>query len=181
MREVRGYVFLAHWGDSNPLFGKSLHEEGEELWESFRTNNFRTFDKVKEVIEAKKQYQNNFTDLPIRRTSRAKIYMKIAETKQDLLEFENESEIIVIRETASFGQREKILYGPVNQKNPPYGVLPGDTLRHNGYVPFRTTKKDWTAYKRAMNLVKELNRQGGDPATLALLDLNILGGRKLLK
>lgn len=180
MRKIHGYVCAA----GQTLKGyKYLYGENIEI---FGWEGFRPFTSLRKAIRA----QNEILTIEQFRTARIMhISLCINETQDELTLFEKERKLVVI---AMFddtlegwceivGPRMDGFYGCINQVS---------EFQNNGYVQFITThdtdrldKKRLTcsAFKHALYVLSEINRQGKMPARLATLRFEWRGKKKIKK
>ena len=172
MKEINGYVIVAKTDLVELLFGKP-EKFNHQGYENFETNGLVPFEEMRRVKDVA-----NISIFPqeVNIISIGQIYLKIAESEEELEFFRKKTNLIVIRKEYDSISKEDKLFGPLNGRSRSIpSSLPGARLADNGYTPYRREKGiDRTPFQRAIYQLSEMNRQANWPATIAQFKLKRL-------
>ncbi len=170
MREIDGYVFIAECRESEFMFGKPV-SKGLKVYESIELNGLSPY----ESSEQAKKAATAFFKFPFYLVTLGKLWMRLAETREELDYFTNKTNLIVIMKDYDGRFKTDKLFGPLPTKKRRTTAypIPGAYLLFNGYKPFKK-KFGQTAFDRAKYQLKEINRQGQCGATMAQFKLKKL-------
>lgn len=175
MRKVDGYVCMART-DSGPtfpvqeiLFGKEVNNGGKR-YENLRSNGLVPYVTLDEAVDGTEKLceRREFGSLSL-----ARLRMKIASKKSEFKLLKKSKSIAVVQlerlgETWDSGVVGLSLLGPIVEGKPTQRPLPGAYLTQNGFVTFDSLEK-------ALNLGREVNRQGDSAFWLADFHLEFVG------
>lgn len=171
MREIKGYVFIAGT-NLELMFGKPKSSYCK-IHQNIETNGLTPFETIKKAKNAAKSFSfhSEFSYISLGR-----LYMKIAETKEELFFFRKKTNLIVIMKDYDDMSKTDNLFGPLlDEKTQSAHPLPGAWLGHNGYHPYKRKKEiNQSPFERAMYQLSEINRQSGCAATIAQFRLRRL-------
>jgi len=183
MKEIKGYVFIPHFIHRNfrPLFGplgeNEIPQENESRsYSNIITNELTLFSSSQETKVSAQEYFTYFTPEKISKIECARIEMMVADSFNEFSYFEDKNNLIMITNpTRDFKQHG--LYGPITNIACAHGVLPYQNLYLNGFTAFNiqnsSGKNGLNHYERALYAVREANRQGQLPATIAQFSIKI--------
>ena len=140
MKEINGYVFIVRQPIEEYLFGKSIRLTNQ-LYENFETNGLIPFEKISRTKKASRTFPHDCLSISI-----GELYMKVAETKEELDFFEDKTNLVVIMKNYEPNYKTDNLFGPISSKR----------------------------IKLSVSQLKEINRQGQCPATIAQFKLKRL-------
>jgi hypothetical protein len=172
MREITGHVFIAECREAEFMFGKPTSENCV-IYENIESNGLVPYDSQEQARDAAEHF---FMD-PYYLVSLAKLWMKIAETRDELDYFKDKTNLIVIMKEYDRSSKIDHLFGPLPTKKGRTSAspLPGAYLSENGFMPHRRSPGiGQTPFERAKRQLTEVNRQGGCPAVIAQFRLKKL-------
>jgi len=176
MREINGYVFVAAFPHSSPMFGKKVNIT-DGPYENFESNGFVPFDGEEEARNSSHQFQliNN-----PQQTSIGPLKMILAEKFSEHSFFEDKSNLVVVMEKDDGHD----LIGPwVKGSLTVTADAIGAVLRQNNYQVFNEQSKKEsevhnlrgeTPYRQAIYTLNDVVRQWKTPCLLATFDLTLL-------
>ena len=171
MRKIEGYVFIVGTKRMEFLFGKP--GPNSHNYQNIESNSLTPFETIK---KARYVARTIFSDLKFSKTSLGELYMKIAETKDELISFRKKTNLIVIMKDYYNTSKIDKLFGPLlDEKTQSTHPLPGAWLGNNGYRAYRRRKGiTESPFERALYQLSEINRQSGCAATIAQFRLKRL-------
>lgn len=162
MKHIEGFVCICIV-KSDPklqiLFGRNMGQ-GTGSYENFYTSALTPFESL---LKARKAQQELLKRDEFCAVSMGEIIMDIAETLDEVYSFKGKRRLVVLKIHADFGMKEIRLRGPGKAK----GALPGVDLVENRL-------KTFNSFRRAEYVAREVNRQGGVPASIATFKLRII-------
>ena len=165
MREVKGYVFIAGNDFAEFMFGKPKFS-GNKDYENIETNGLTPFETLHHARKAAKSFSSSFKSGHI---SLGRLFMKIAESEEELDFFTDKTNLIVIMKDYDNISRTDKLFGPLSSN-----------LSENGYETYRREKGvNQSPFEMALYQLRKIKRQGKCPATIAQFRLRRL--EELLK
>ena len=172
MRKIEGYVIIAGTERAEFLFGKP-EQPNPHNYQNIESNDLTPFEIIK---KAEYVARTAFSNLKFSKISLGELYMRIAETKDELISFRKKTNLIVIMKNYDDILKIDKLFGPLlDEKIQSAYPLPGTWLSNNGYRTYKRKKEiNQSPFERALYQLKEINRQGQCPATIAQFRLKRL-------
>ncbi|MEK6840935.1 MAG: hypothetical protein AABX79_03200 [Nanoarchaeota archaeon] len=167
MREVKGYVFVASFDFSEQIFGQKTDVAIGINYQNLRTNGIKPYTKKSEAKKGMHEFINHMGD--VKKARLGKLEMQIAESAKELELFRDKDYLIVI---ADFDKSQDFFGEIVEKMRRNMGALPGMRITENGFKPL--SFKGRSPYERALYILKEINRQGQAPATIATFNLKFI-------
>lgn len=173
MRDIEGYVLVAGTNLCEFLFGKPINFS-DRCYENIESNGINPFETIQ---QAKRAAKNLSKISEILKINLGELSLKIAETKEEIYFFEDKSNLVVIKKEYDEKYKADIFFGPAFSEEIGRTAypIPGAFLKQNGYIPYkRVNGINKSPFERALYQLREINRQGGDSATIAQFNLKRL-------
>jgi len=171
MREIEGYVLISMQPPTQGwwMHGPSVHYP-YNFSESFKTNGMVPFESVTDLYLAEAKIN---ASRRVHRAKKARIEMTIAETLEEMEQFEKLRGLILIVYTNLGTENERLEFlGKTTSTGTKLGSFPGSILETNGFRGF-------ASYPKAMNAYEAVEQEGYR-AQLAKFKLRSLGDVKKL-
>jgi len=175
MKTIEGFVFMAECKEAEFMFGKPTSKDCA-IYENMESNGLTPYDSQEEAKDAARFFASGKGSSQLfYLISLGKLWMKIAETKEEVYHFRHKTNLIVIMKDYDDISKTDKLFGPLPTKKGRTTAypLPGAYLIFNGYIPHRN-QDGQTAFESAKYQLTEINRQGGCPAVIAQFKLKWL-------
>jgi len=179
MRKIKGYVFVADFGNVEHLFGKKIKQDRSDGdYENLIGNGLTPYDLL---IDARKgaidfrQKKKGFKKIEL-----GQISVEMAETQEEAeREFRRATDLVVVCMPVWGGSRDYHFMGPASGKKeqPEAYPIPGAYLIDTNYKTFTREKGKRSPFERVRYLASEALRQGaceGGGVTIARFKLRRL-------
>jgi len=171
MKNIGGFVFIANLGCFQHIFGKCVNPHFKD-YEALTSNGIALYENQKEAVYGSHAFKEKISGAKIIKIG--KLEMKMAESVKEFGYFRYKESLIVV---ANF-ELSKEFFGPIAGNGQRVGYLPGTALTRNGLKTFDSDKDlsthNLSAYEKAVNLIREVNRQGQSPATISTFSLKFI-------